>query len=627
MTDAIRAPADPEYFEDILEHLYQSRGFDFTAYKRTTLMRRVQRRMHTVSVASFEAYLDYLQLHQDEFHALFNTILINVTSFFRDRDVWNYIAETTVPTLLSQRREGLVRIWSAGCAGGHEPYTLAMILAQYVGGPSLRDRVKIYATDVDDEALNEARAGVYSSRQVSDVPPDLAAKYFEQTGSQFTVTGDLRRSVVFGRHDLIQDAPISRVDLLVCRNTLMYFQSDAQSRILARFFYSINPGGYLLLGRAEMLFSHFATFTPADLKRRVFRPVPAPSKRDRLLLFAQTGRDVMSNDVAEQMRMLKEAAFESDSTPCLVIDLSGTLVGANAAARRIFDIQNGDAGRPLQELEVWSRPVELRPAIRRALEQGTEVTLTEVGWPLDIASRFFDIVVTPLLDDERKPFGTRVTFTDVSEVRLLRRQLQQSKQELETAYEELQSTNEELETTNEELQSTVEELETTNEELQSTNEELETMNEELQSTNEELQTMNEEFRNRSMDVTSANSFLESVFASLQSAVIVLDRQFAIQVWNERAVDLWGLRPGEVLGSNFLNLEIGLPVAELRSVVREALVGEKTPAALVLAATNRRGKPIHCRVSVAPLRDADRPVHGVILLMDDVGETNEQRSQL
>ena len=498
------APSDLANFEEILHYLQQTRGFDFTAYKRPSLVRRVIRRMQAVGAPTFEAYLDHLQLHQDEFGDLFNTILINVTSFFRDREIWAYMAEEILPQLVDARRDQVLRVWSAGCAGGHEPYTVAMLLAEQVGAEALRDRVKIYATDVDEEALTEARAAVYSARQMSDVPPPLVEKYFDRVGSQFAVRRDIRRVVIFGRHNLIQDAPISHVDLLVCRNTLMYFHAEAQSRILGRFYFSLNQAGYVLLGRAEMLFSHGATFTPVDLKRRVFRAVPKPDHHDRLLLLAQTGRDIMANETSNHTR-LREAAFESDRTAQIVLDPSGSLAAVNAPARQLFGLSPRDIGRPLQDLEVSYRPVDLRSAIDRALEEKRDVVLSSVAWRKNAEARQLDISVAPLFDEAREIVGTRISFRDVTEVKILQDALQHSKVELETAYEELQSTNEELETTNEELQSTVEELETTNEELQSTNEELETMNEELQSTNEELQTMNDEMRNRSTDLNSVNS--------------------------------------------------------------------------------------------------------------------------
>jgi two-component system CheB/CheR fusion protein len=242
--------ADHGGFERILEYLRQARGFDFTAYKPTSLMRRVRKRMQAVEIADFDAYLDYLQVHTDEFGALFNTILINVTSFFRDPEVWESVQQTVVPELI--RGDGPIRVWSAGCASGQEAYTAAMVLAEALGLEAFRARVKIYATDVDTEALAEARRVLYTAKSLADVPPALVSKYFDRSGSElFTVNRDLRRAVIFGRHDLIQDAPISRVDLLLCRNTLMYFNAEAQARIMARFYFSVNPGGYLVLGRAK----------------------------------------------------------------------------------------------------------------------------------------------------------------------------------------------------------------------------------------------------------------------------------------------------------------------------------------------------------------------------------------
>ena len=216
MSDESQGPA----FEQILEYLRQTRGFDFTAYKRASLTRRMRKRMEAVDIHEFEEYLDYLQVHPDEFPALFNTILINVTRFFRDPDVWDAVNETVLPSLISARGpDAPLRVWIAGSASGQEPYTLAMLLAEQMGMEGFRQRVKIYATDVDEEALNEARQAVYTEKQIADVPDALRARYFERAGDCHAVTRELRRGVIFGRHDLLQDAPISRVDLLLSRNT------------------------------------------------------------------------------------------------------------------------------------------------------------------------------------------------------------------------------------------------------------------------------------------------------------------------------------------------------------------------------------------------------------------------
>jgi two-component system, chemotaxis family, CheB/CheR fusion protein len=607
-------PTDAASFEQLLEHLRQTRGFDFTAYKRTSLMRRVTKRMHVVDVPTFDAYLDYLQLHPDEFLPLFNTILINVTSFFRDPDLWSYIESDIIPQLLERRSPSEpLRIWSAGCAAGQEAYSVAMLLAERLGIEGLRDGTKIYATDIDEDALAEGRRATFHTRDLEGLPPGFAEKYFAVEGDRAVINRELRRAVMFGRIDLLQDAPISRIDLLLCRNTLMYFNADAQRRILSRFSFSLNSDGFLVLGRAEMLFSHTAMFAPVDLPRRVFRVVARANNRDRIGTPG-TGRDNMANEVTSQMR-LKQAAFEADPTPLLIVDSLGVLISASAGARQQFGIRAADVGRPLQELEVSYRPADLRSAIDRVAAERHEIVLRDVQQFGTGQPRHYDVTIAPIYDDQTIA-GVRILFADCTAVHRLQAELSVSKQELETAYEELQSTNEELETTNEELQSTVEELETTNEELQSTNEELETMNEELQSTNEELQTINDELRTRTMDADILNGYLGSVFSSLRAGVVVIDEDYRIRVWNRRAEDLWGIRSDEAVGAPFLSLDIGLPVAELGQPIREVMSGQKPGMETTTTATTRKGRSIKCRVSVTPLAVAQGGAPGVILLMED-----------
>jgi two-component system CheB/CheR fusion protein len=277
-------------------------------------------------------------------------------------------------------------------------------------------------------------------------------------------------------------------------------------------------------------------------------------------------------------------------------------------------------GRRLQDLEVSYRPVELRSLIDRALTERRTVQIdgVESGMTAD-GPRYLDVVVTPLGEADGDSLGVAVSFNDVSAYNRLQSELTRSRQELETAYEELQSTNEELETTNEELQSTVEELETTNEELQSANEELETMNEELQSTNSELQSINTELHRRSSEVDRLNSFIETVMATLGIGVAVLDTELRVMVWNERSVDLWGLRDWEVTGQSFVKLDIGLPVADLVAQIRRCLGGEKDDSEHVVDAMTRRGRTIRCRVTCRPVVGARGAIEGVVVMMEEVRE--------
>ncbi|HZU76094.1 MAG TPA: CheR family methyltransferase, partial [Dehalococcoidia bacterium] len=609
-------PAASPEFEALLAYLRDARAFDFTGYKRSSLERRVRKRMATIGVRSFEEYTDYLQVHPEEFPALFNEILINVTEFFRDQPAWDFLASNALPRLiLNKRGNAPIRVWSAGCATGEEAYSIAILFGEAFGFDQFRDRVKIYATDVDEDALNAARQGIYSARQLANVPAHLVERYFEPTGTSFSFRRDLRRSIIFGRHDIAQDAPISRIDLLACRNVLMYFNSEAQARILARFHFAIADSGYLFLGKAEMLLGHSTLFVPVDLRRRIFVKAGSGTLRDRLLVMAQSGNEEAVTNLVGQVRT-REVAFDAGPVAQIVVDPNGALLLANERARGLFSLGLHDLGRPLQDLELSYRPAELRSCIEQAKAERRSVRLPEVAWQTASTLQYFDIEVTPLVANGNTLIAVSVTFTDVSRYRQLHDDLTHASQELETAYEELQSTNEELETTNEELQSTVEELETTNEELQSTNEELETMNEELQSVNEELQTINDELRERSDQLNQVNAFLQSILASLQQAVVVLDTEMCVQIWSTKAEDLWGLREDEVVNKSFFTLDVGLAIDGLRTAIRGALAGSSESTVLVQSAINRRGRGIQCQTTITPLRGAAGHVHGAILLMEE-----------
>jgi two-component system CheB/CheR fusion protein len=610
-------PVDDQ-FEALLVYLREARGFDFTGYKRSSLMRRVTRRMTDVQITGYAEYLDYLQVHPTEFTALFNTILINVTAFFRDPDAWEYLREQVVkPLLASKPDESPVRVWSAGCASGEEAYTLAIVLAEILGVEGFRQRVKIYATDVDEDRLNEARQAAYGPKEVAGVPAELLERYFDDSGGRFVFRKDLRRSVIFGRNDLVQDAPISRIDLLVCRNTLMYFNAETQARILGRFHFALIEDGALFLGKAEMLLSHASTFVPTDLKRRVFRKVPRALLPDGPLI-GQSGSYRAGFTGPDRLR---NEAFLASPVAQLVVTSDGLLALANRQADALFGVSVRDIGRPFHDLEISYQPVELRKHIEQARTERRTLDIKDIEYargPNDTVH--LEVQVNPIVDSHSSLLGVTLVFQDVTAARQLRDELKYAHQRLEGAFEELQSTNEELETTNEELQSTVEELETTNEELQSTNEELETMNEELQSTNDELQSINEQLQASTAQLDNANAFLDAILASLRAGIAVVDRDLRLQAWNRQAEELWGLRTAEVVGQHLLNLDIGLPVDRLRLVLKQALAGDSKAEEVRLPAVNRRGRTISVRVACSPLTDLANDTSGAIIVMETDDET-------
>jgi len=605
-----------EDLQSLLEYLKQTRGFDFTGYKKSSLERRIKKRMDQVNVETYAEYQDFLEVTPDEFTDLFNTILINVTAFFRDERAWEYLAEELIPKLLEELPDPQpIRVWSAACASGEEAYTVAMLLAEAMGEEDFKRRVKIYATDVDEEALTIARHATYSREDLEAVPDGLAEKYFEPSPLGQVFRPELRRSVIFGRNDLVQDAPISRIDLLISRNALMYFTPEAQGRILSHFNFALNHNGYLFLGKSEMLVTHTDLFTPYDLKWRVFRKVVRSGLRERLSFITDVGAGEGDQAVHRQAQ-LAAAAIEIAPEAMLVVDRAGFVVAINQRARGLFGLGPADLGRPLQDLDVSYQPADLRSAIAQAAADRKRVQLGRYPWsPRPGDERTIEITVMPM-SGNGAAVGATIRFADVTEHARLDEEHERSKRQLETAYEELQSTVEELETTNEELHSTNEELETTNEELQSSNEELETMNEELQSTNDELESMNEEQQTRGTELDRLNLFLEGILGSLGVGVVVVDEDQIVQVWNASSTELWGLRPEEADGRPILSLDINFPLEDLREALRSALGPDGQATETTVEAVNRRGRSFTCWVRVLPLRAKSGDTYGAIVLMAD-----------
>ena len=600
-------------YDELVAHVRQTRGFDFASYKPSTVERRITKRMGDLGIEDHARYLDHLQVHPDEFAELFNAFLINVTGFFRDAEHWEHLRAEVIPEIIRRSDGGRIRTWSAGCSSGPEAYTIAMLFAEALGAAACRDRVKVYATDLDEHALAQARQATYSAHEVEAVPEALRATHFAQRGDRYAINGDLRRSVIFGRHDLLRDAPIGRLDLLVCRNVLMYFTADSQARILRHLHFALEDDGYLFLGRAETMLSRSDLFAVVDLRHRVFKRAHVTGDGTRPGAHPAAGRRARARP--DRWARLRDAAIDAGPVAQVIIDADGVVVLANAAARTMFELAPSTIGQQLSDLGLSYRPVELRSRIETALASGHTVQVNDAehrSSPTEVAD--LDVRVTPLTAAGGGALGVAVTFEDVTRYGRLRRRLQESNQELETAYEELQSTNEELETTNEELQSTVEELETTNEELQSTNEELETMNEELQAANAEQQDTNHTLRERSAELDHRNAFLQSVLGSLSSAVVVIDRDHTVIGWNAAAETLWGLRADEVVGHALFELEFGLPVARLAEPVR-GVFAEGGRAALDLKAVTRLGRQVVCHTVCAPLHDAQGTTQGSILTME------------
>jgi two-component system CheB/CheR fusion protein len=439
-------------------------------------------------------------------------------------------------------------------------------------------------------------------------------RYFEHTNGRYVFRKDIRRAVIFGRNDLVKDSPISRVDLLVCRNTLMYFNAETQRSILGRLHFALAPRGTLFLGHAEMLLTHADRFTPRDIKHRIFRKTAAVHAdsdpcEDGTPIFGRHGE-------LSGLSPIRELVFRASPVAQIVITGDDTVAMINQQAETTFGLSARDIGRLLRDLEVSYRPVELRAHLEQAKVERRSARIQDVQWQRPGADTvWFEIHINPLVDAGNGLLGTSIVFFDITATRALLDKVVQTNSQLEAAYEELQSTNEELETTNEELQSTVEELETTNEELQSTNEELETMNEELQSTNDELQTINDALRERSGELADAKAFASSLVNSIQLGLLVVDREMRVVLWNRSCEELWGVRSDEIIGNSLQSLDIGLPLDEIKSSIGKAFVDSDITEETTVDAVNRRGRTTRVRVTCTGFRSQEDSISGALLLME------------
>ncbi|HUD95321.1 CheR family methyltransferase [Sphingobium sp.] len=619
---AEKTSSDPA-FESLLQYIQDSRRLDFRGYKRTSLRRRINLRMEAVETKTFDDYQSYLEADPGEFESLLNTVLINVTSFFRDADAWAVLKEEVVPRLVANSEpDKPIRIWSVGCASGEEPYSIAMLLAEALGSADFCNRVKIYATDLDEEALKVARLASYSPRDVESVPPDLLEKYFERTNNHYVFERELRKCVIFGRHNVVNDAPISRIDLLVCRNLLIYLEVETQGVVLPRLHYALNPEGTLFLGKAETQLARSPLFKAVELKHRIFSKVAQEWRRPINGGFAG-GRSRRAETPLPSVLLL-EAVVNEAGNALVVVDETGAVALANNPARHLLGVGEADIGRPFQDLPISYRPMELRGPIEEVFRTRRGIRLEDQEYRLTQADVLrLTIDVRPLARPDGSVYAVLLSFADTTRMHMLHLELEAAQENLENTIEELQSANEELETTNEELQSTNEELETTNEELQSINEELETLNEEARSSNEEMESVNEELRIQAEQASSYRLYLESVLRSMNGGIIVLDSKHAIQSWNRWSENAWGLRSEEVLGTSFESLDIGLPVHLLREAMATVQAGSEKQVEKIIEGIDRRGRRLLCNVIVSGLLDEENDRHGLVLLFQDVTEEHRR----
>ena len=544
---------------DLLQMLLAHTRVDFREYKQTTITRRIDRQMTALGMDDQDAYLHFLRANPHALDALFKDLLISVTRFFRDKDEFENL-KSQLPKLIEGRPSGPFRIWIAGCATGEEAYSIAMLICEALGGPevNLKEKVQIFATDIDTNALQIARRGIYGNAALNDIPKDLAAKYLTTHGDGIRVIDNLRSAILFSEHNVCQDPPFQKVHLLCCRNLLIYFGSSLQKKVLARFHYSMTSDALLFLGTAESVAGSDELFVKESVNSHVFRrrslgrsggghytmpSVPSYSARG-------ASKPVISKDSSAD-RQLFDALIKSFGPNSILVTDSGNIIQVNGSISPYIEVNQSSTLKmhldllksPLREearslVAIAMRTSEMRSGARHRAHDGQSEDLQLSIYPIVTQSSNDRVAVIVFNALAPRPDPAHSLPADETLDDTLGERLRDLENEVAVTREALQQTIEQLETSNEELQSLNKEMQSTNEELQATNEELETSNEELQSTNEELITVNEELQVTASELSGRTGELTSVLQSTPLAILVTDSALQISQATMAASDLF-----------------------------------------------------------------------------------------
>jgi two-component system CheB/CheR fusion protein len=626
-------------FEQVRHDLYailrNQLGHDFSGYKERTFFRRVQRRMQVNCLETPGAYVERLRQDPREVVALFRDLLINVTNFFRDSDAFEVLGKTVIPKLFANRgADDTVRVWVPGCATGEEVFSIAILLREHMDTLTAVPRVQIFATDIDEPALVVARAARYPAALLDSVSPARRARFFTADGGSYLLTKDVRELCIFSSHSLIRDPPFSRLDLVSCRNLLIYFGPDIQGQVIPTFHFALRPGGYLFLGSSENVSQFGELFAAIDKKNRLFQRrengalhprLPLPINGIKPAPFLSSDRASPKPPAGAGFRQSVEAQVLANFTPAhVVVNGDGDVIFYSARTGKYLEATPGTPSRQLLTMARKGLRLELRATLREALETKARVVRAGLAVENDEGRvQKVDLAVEPVGEKIGEEALFLVVFTDVGPV-LSREELShpalrasdeaalQLERELRDTRERLQSLIEEYETALEELKSSNEELVSVNEELQSTNEELEASKEELQSLNEELHTVNAELVDKVDGLDRANSDLSNLFESTRVATVFLDDKLVIRNYTPAVSHIF----------NILPTDRGRPLTDLSARIKLDTLGEDVRQVLASGETLERSidhddGAAHYLVRVAPYRDSALKVEGVVLTFIDV----------
>lgn len=607
-------------------------GHDFSGYKQPTFVRRVQRRMEFLGLG-LEDYLRRLRADAGEVALLFHDLLIGVTSFFRDAEIFTALEELVIPALFEGKGAAdSVRVWVAGCATGEEAYSIAMLLAEHVATLPASPNVQIFATDIDEMAIGIARTGRYPALLLRDVSPERLERFFIAADNAYQVRQELREMCTFSAHSVIRDPPFSRINLISCRNLLIYLDPELQDRVIPSFHYALVPGGFLLLGGSEMVARRGELFVPVDKKHRIFRRPDAPApplpptqgigSPRRTSSAALRGQSAAAAWPAVA-RAANDRILERYAPPFVVVNADGTVLHFSSRTGRFLEPAPGMPSRDLVSMARRGLRLELRAALRKALETGSAIERERVNVEMNGGTQPITLTVEPLPLGQDGSRHFIVVFTDTGTLRpdaadkteprvVHDGETEQLEHELTDARERLQSAAEEYEAALEELKSANEELQSVNEEMQSTNEELETSKEEIQSMNEELQTVNAQLTAKVDELDRANSDLRNLFDSTQVATIFLDRFMVIRGFTPAVGSIYNIIPSDQ-GRPLSDITSQLDHDDLRPDVRRVL---ETLEPLERRVARRDGST-HYLMRILPYRAANNRVDGALVTFVDV----------
>lgn len=630
------ADQDQSGLEKVVILLRTQARHDFSLYKKSTIYRRIERRMGLHQLARIADYVRYLRENPQEADLLFKELLIGVTSFFRDPTVWEQLKTEVIPALLAASPNGgILRAWTAGCSTGEEAYSLAIVFREALeqGKPAAYYSLRVFATDLDKEAIDKARAGVYPANIAADVSEPRLRRFFVQEGRGYRVGKKIREMVIFAPQNLVMDPPFTKLDLLTCRNLLIYLEADLQKKLLPLFYYSLNPGGILVLGSSETIGQATDLFAPLSGKTQLYRRQDAALQAGLVefpVAFARPRADTATASPlppVANLQALTDALLLQRYSPAAVLTTDeGDIVYVSGKTGKYLEPAAGKANLNLFAMAREGLSGALNEAFHNAVRQKTAVTMKGVKVGTNGGTQIVDVTVQPLAEPAALRGMVLIVFTDVATPPVTKAP---GKAERATVHgarlaaltQEIQRSHEELQTTREQMQTSQEELKSANEELQSTNEELTTSKEEMQSMNEELLMVNHELQAKVDELSRASDDMTNLLNSTDIATLFLDGELKVRRFTTQTTGIIKLIPGDA-GRPITDLvtELDYPglAEDAREVLRSLVFHERQVSA-------RDGRWFTVRIM--PYRTQDNRIDGVVVTFVDIGEVKALEATL